>query len=110
MPNPITHFDYTAECIASVATCFGSVAESASFQLKSGDVQIVEVVPPADGVPTRITFWPSLRRVDASNEAVTVVFTDVASVDIVGSIEVQFRRSNGDLLIVAFTGKVIVKA
>ena len=82
----------------------------APFQLKTGDVQIVEVVPPNDGEPTRITFWPSLGRVDASNTAVTVVFTDVESIDIVGTVEVQFHRRNGDCLIVAFTGKVIVKA
>lgn len=110
MANPVAHFAYTGEAIRKVAECFGSVATVAPFQLKTGDVQIVEVAP-SDGIErTRITFWPSLNRVDASNAAVTVVFTDVESIDIVGTVEVQFRRRNGDYLIVAFTGKVIVKA
>ena len=61
MANPVAHFDYTGEAIRKVAECFGSVATVAPFQLKTGDVQIVEVAP-SDGIErTRITFWPSLE-------------------------------------------------
>jgi hypothetical protein len=39
-----------------------------------------------------------------------VVFTDVQTVDLVGTVEVQFRRSNQEMLIIARGGKVIVRA
>jgi hypothetical protein len=38
-----------------------------------------------------------------------VVFSDVQTVDIVPDVEVQFRRSNRDCLIVARSGKIIVR-
>jgi hypothetical protein len=41
---------------------------------------------------------------------VAIVFTDVVVVDLVPDVEVQFRRGNGDYLIVAQGGKVVVRA
>jgi len=41
---------------------------------------------------------------------VTVVFTDVATVDLVEGVEVQFRRGNRDYLIITRAGKIIVRA
>ena len=57
-----------------------------------------------------LPLWPSLRRVDAVNGSVTVVFTEIATVDLVPDIEVQFRRASREYLIVARGGKVIVRA
>ena len=69
------------------------------------------IVPDRAGEPVvTLTIWPSLRRVDARSPALTVVFTEVASVDLVDGVEVLFRRENGDYLIVAIGGKVIVRA
>ncbi len=57
-----------------------------------------------------LTLWPSLRRVDAVGGPATIVFTDVAHVDLVDGIEVMFRRTGGDYLIVARGGKLVVRA
>ena len=57
-----------------------------------------------------LTLWPSLRRVDAIAGSATVVFTAVATVDVVDGVEVQFRRDTGEYLIVARGGKIIVRA
>jgi hypothetical protein len=57
-----------------------------------------------------LTLWPAIRRIDAIGSGVTAVFTDLDTIDVVGEIEVQFRRSNRDYLIVARGGKVIVRA
>ncbi|MCC6674370.1 MAG: hypothetical protein IT339_04175, partial [Thermomicrobiales bacterium] len=50
------------------------------------------------------------HRVDAISPSAAVVFTDVRTVDLVDGVEVQFRRSNREMLIVARIGKVIVRA
>jgi hypothetical protein len=69
------------------------------------------LVPGATGeLAVTLTIWPSLRRVDALSAALTIVFTGVATVDLVEGVEVLFRRENGDYLIVAIGGKVIVRA
>lgn len=48
--------------------------------------------------------------VDVIAGPVAIVFTDVTFVDLVPGVEVQFRRGNGDYLIVARGGKVVVRA
>jgi len=50
---------------------------------------------------------PPGRCISAS---AAIVFTDVRTVDLVDGVEVQFRRSNREMLIVARIGKVIVRA
>lgn len=115
-PNPpsferrIWSIPFDDRCAAEVASALGGTSGLASFRLPSGAVYQV-LVPGKDEKPaTMLTFWPAIRRIDAIGSSVTVVFTDVATVDIVGDVEVQFRRSNRDLLIVARGGKVIVRA
>lgn len=69
------------------------------------------LVPGRDGRPAAmLTLWPSLRRVDAVNGTATVVFTEVATVDLVPDVEVQFRRQSSEYLIVAKGGKLIVRS
>ena len=93
-----------------VAAALGGTSALAPFRLPSGAVYQV-MIPGKDGKPaTMLTLWPAIRRIDAIGSALTVVFTDISTVDIVGEIEVQFRRSNRDYLIVARGGKVIVRA
>lgn len=82
----------------------------ASFRLPNADVWQIDVPGPDAHIATTLTIWPSLCRVDARSPALTVVFTQVAAVDLVEGVEVLFRRANGDYLIVAIGGKVIVRA
>ena len=106
----ITHHAFEESVVELVAASLGSVASGAPFELPGAAVYQIEVPNTAGQAATKLTLWPSLSRVDAISPSSTVVFTDVRTVDIVGEVEVQFRRQNRNVLIVARGGKVIVRA
>jgi hypothetical protein len=93
-----------------VARALGSESRLAPFQLPGGTVYQITIPNAMGQAGTLLTLWPSIHRVDAISPSSAVVFTDVRTVDVVGEIEVQFRRGNRDYLIIARTGKVIVRA
>ena len=103
---------FDKEAIDQIAECLGVAATVAPFRLPSSTVWQLTVA--ATGAPERpvvmMTLWPGIHRVDVIAGPSTSVFTDVRTVDLVPGVEVQFRRGNGDLLIVAAVGKVIVRA
>jgi hypothetical protein len=106
----IRRVEFDDDAAGEVAVALGGTAGTAPFRLPSGAVYQV-VVPGKDERPAvMLTLWPAIRRVDAIATGVTVVFTDIAAIDIVGEIEVQFRRANREYFIVARGGKVIVRA
>ena len=106
----IRHLRFNPEAVDLIAETLGVPSGMAPFRLPSGAVYQL-TVPDKEGRPAvMLTLWPSIRRVDAIAPAATVVFTDVSTVDLVSDLEVQFRRSNRDYLIVARGGKVIVRA
>ncbi|MDQ3613624.1 MAG: hypothetical protein M3412_04770, partial [Chloroflexota bacterium] len=101
-------FDESA--VEIVAETLAAGQGLADFRLPSSRVWQVTVPGGDEDRPTAmITLWPGIQRVDALNGAATVVFSDVQTVDIVPGVEVQFRRSNRDCLIVALSGKIIVR-
>ncbi len=57
-----------------------------------------------------VTLWPSLRRVDSICSGATVVFTRVASVQLVEGVEILFRRESGEYLVVAKGGRIVVRS
>ena len=57
-----------------------------------------------------VTLWPSLRRVDAIGSGAAVVFTRIASVQLVDGVEVLFRRETGEYLVVAKGGRIVVRS
>lgn len=96
--------------VERVAALFGVAATLAPFQLPGGAVYQL-VVPGANERPaTLLTLWPTIARVDAIAPGATVVFTRVATIELVPAIEVLFRRETGEYLIVAVGGKVIVRS
>jgi hypothetical protein len=108
--SQIRQIPFNEQCVELVAEVLDVTAKSAPFRMPNGAVYQM-LVPGLDGRPaTMLTIWPSIRRVDAISPSSTVVFTDVATVDLVEDVEVQFRRTNRDYLIVARGGKVIVRA
>ncbi len=109
-PSPIEHRHFDQAVVERVAQSLGIEYRLAPFSLPGGAVYQM-TVEGLDGRPaTLLTLWPSIKRVDAISAAAAVVFTDIQTVDIVGEVEVQFRRSSRELLIVARNGKVIVRA
>jgi hypothetical protein len=106
----IRHIRFDKDAIDLIAETVGGTAGNAPFRLPNATVYQI-VVPDKEGKPAvMLTLWPSIRRVDAIATASTIVFTDVSTIDLVTEVEVQFRRANRDLLIVARGGKVIIRA
>lgn len=101
---------YDANAIPPVADLLGTTAEMADFQLPGSTVWQM-TIEGTNGRPTAmVTLWPGIRRVDVVSGPATVVFTDIQTVDLVPGVEVQFRRSAKECLILARNGQVIVRA
>lgn len=93
-----------------LADALGARLELAPFQLPGRKVYQF-LVEGAEGRPAAmVTLWPSLRRVDAIGAGAAVVFTRVATVQIVQDAELLFRRESGEYLVVAKGGKLVVRA
>ena len=100
---------FDEEAVSEVAETLAAEQGLADFRLPSSRVWQV-TVPGEDDRPTAmLTLWPGIKRVDAVNGAATAVFSDVQTIDIVPGVEVQFRRTNRECLIVARSGKIIVR-
>lgn len=101
---------YTEEAIAPIADLLGTEAGLAEFQLPGSAVYQL-TIEGTNGRPTAmVTLWPGIHRVDVISGPATVVFTDVRTVDLVPGVEVQFRRTAKECLILARNGQVIVRA
>jgi len=106
----IRHLPFDAQAIDLIAETLGVEVQIAPFRLPGGTVFQL-LVPGGDLRPAAMmTLWPSIRRVDAIGGGATVVFTEIATVDLVADLEVQFRRTSREYLIVARGGKIIVRA
>jgi hypothetical protein len=106
----ILHLPFDRRAVEPIAEELEAQLALAPFALPGGLVHQLTVYG-ADGRPaTMVTLWPTIRRVDAIGQNAAVVFTDVVSVDLVPGVEVQFRRSSREFLIVARGGKIIVRA
>lgn len=106
----IRRVPYDAAAVAMIAEALGAAPRLADFRLPAAAVYQIVVVGKGERPAAMLTLWPSLRRIDAISGGATVVFTDVATVDLVPGVEVQFRRVQHECLIVARGGKVIVRA
>lgn len=109
--NPLIRtIAFDAQAIDLIADYLDVAATVASFRLPSSTVWQMTVQGEQGRPVVMLTLWPGIHRVDVVAGPATVVFTDVQSVDLVPGVEVQFRRSNRNFLIVARGGKVIVRA
>jgi len=101
---------YDVHAADLIAETLNASLERAPFQLPGATVWQLLVAGERDRPAALLTLWPTLRRADVIAGPVAIVFTDISAVDVVRDIEVQFRRGNGDYLILARGGKVIVRA
>ena len=101
---------YREDLAETYAEAIGARLELAPFQLPGRKI-FQFLVDGAEGRPAAmITLWPSIRRVDAIGAGAAVVFTHVASVQVVEDAELLFRRESGEYLVVAKGGKIVVRA
>lgn len=101
---------YDENAIDQIGDLLNCNAERAEFQLPGSTVWQMTISGTQGRPIAMVTLWPGLRRVDVIAGPATVVFTDIQSVDLVPGVEVQFRRSAKEVLIVTIGGKVIVRA
>lgn len=106
----VRQLHYNAEAIDLIADTLAVPVRLAPFRLPGAAVYQLLVPGSNERPAAMLTLWPSLRRVDAVAGPATVVFTAVATVDLVADVEVQFRRESREYLIVARGGKLIVRA
>lgn len=106
----IVTLSFDQGCISEVSNLLGVESSLAPFRLPGGEVHQMTIATGADPPIVMLTLWPTIRRVDAISASSTVVFTDVQSVDLVEGVEVLFRRSSKEFLIITLAGKIIVRA
>jgi hypothetical protein len=97
------------DTIDLIAEALEATLNLAPFQLPGARVYQL-LLEGADARPTAmVTLWPSLRRVDAIGGGSAIVFTQIATVQLVDGVEALFRRESGEYLVVAKAGKLIVR-
>jgi hypothetical protein len=109
-PTRLRTIPFRAEMVDVIAAAVGAEASLAPFQLPGASVYQFTVAGASGRPSALITLWPSLRRVDAIGGGAAVVFTRVADVQLVGGVEVLFRRETGEYLVVATGGRIVVRS
>ena len=106
-PRTVPLRDDMVEIIAGAIEARPSLAP---FQLPGAAVYQFMVTGTEGRPSAMVTLWPSLRRVDAIGTGAAVVFTRIASVQLVDGVEVLFRRETGEYLVVAKGGRIVVRS
>ena len=96
--------------VDTIAEAIDARLGRAPFQLPGAAVYQFTLEGSQGRPSAMVTLWPSLRRVDAIGSGAAVVFTRIASVQLVDGVEVLFRRESGEYLVIAKGGRVIVRA
>lgn len=101
---------FREDLVETIAETIGAELKLAPFQLPGAKVHQMMVKGVSGRPSALVTLWPSLRRVDAIGNGSAVVFTRVATVQLVDGVEVLFRRESGEYLVVAKGGKIVVRS
>jgi hypothetical protein len=109
-PSRLRTVPFRDETVELIAETLEALLNLAPFQLPGARVYQL-TIGAEDGRPAAmVTLWPSLHRVDAIGSGSAIVFTRIATVQLVAGVEVLFRRESGEYLIVAKSGKLIVRS
>jgi hypothetical protein len=109
-PSRVRTVPYQSDWIETIAATIGVRAGPAPFQLPGAAVYQFTVEGEAGRPAALVTLWPSLRRVDAICSGAAVVFTRIATVQLVDGVEVLFRRETGEYLVIAKGGRIVVRS
>ena len=101
---------FTDDMVDTIAETIDARPSLAPFQLPGAAVYQFTVTGTAGRPSAMVTLWPSLRRVDAIGSGAAVVFTRIATVQLVEGVEVLFRRETGEYLVIAKGGRIIVRS
>lgn len=101
---------YDVNAVEAIALELEAEVSLAPFRLPGSAVWQLTVSGDQGRPQALMTLWPGIARIDVIAGPATIVFTEIEVVDLVPGVEVQFRRRNRELLVVARGGKVIVRA
>ncbi len=96
--------------VDAIAQAIHAHANLAPFQLPGAAVYQFTVEGSGGRPSALITLWPSLRRVDAIGAGAAVVFTQIATVQLVAGVEIIFRRESREYLVIAKGGRIVVRS
>ena len=96
--------------VDAIAETIDARTSLAQFQLPGAAVYQFTLEGSGGRPSAMVTLWPSLRRVDAIGSGAAVVFTRIASVQLVDGLEVLFRRETGEFLVIAKGGRIVVRS
>ena len=96
--------------VDTIAEAIDARPSLAQFQLPGAAVYQFTLAGSEERPSAMVTLWPSLRRVDAIGTGAAVVFTRIASVQLVDGVEVLFRRESGEFLVIAKGGRIVVRS
>ena len=109
-PGRLRTVPFNDAMVDTIAEAIDAWPSLAPFQLPGAAVYQF-TLDGSEGRPSAmVTLWPSLRRVDAIGSGAAIVFTRIASVQLVDTVEVLFRRETGEYLVVAKGGRIIVRS
>ena len=109
-PGRLRTVAFNDAMVDTIAGAIDARPSLAPFQLPGAAVYQF-TLDGSEGRPSAmVTLWPSLRRVDAIGSGAAVVFTRIASVQLVDGVEMQFRRETGEFLVIAKGGRIIVRS
>ena len=101
---------FTDAMVETIGEAIDARPGLAPFQLPGAAVYQFTLDGSGGRPSAMVTLWPSLRRVDAIGSGAAVVFTRIATVQLVDGVEVLFRRETGEYLVIAKGGRIIVRA
>ena len=98
------------DMVDAIAAAIGAQPSLAPFQFPGAAVYQFTVEGSGGRPSALVTLWPSLRRVDAIGAGAAVVFTQIATVQLVAGVEMLFRRESGEYLVIAKGGRIVVRS
>ncbi|MBA3451059.1 MAG: hypothetical protein H0T18_07600 [Chloroflexia bacterium] len=110
LPSRLHAIPFRDDMVDAIAQAIDASSGLAPFQLPGATVYQFTVEGSGGRPSALVTLWPSLRRVDAIGAGAAVVFTQIASVQLVNGVEVLFRRETGEYLVIAKGGRIVVRS
>ena len=85
---------YTADAVPKIAALLGVEATQEPYTVRGASVYRLSLLNPVLGAAVTLVLWPSLARVDVRLGDCSIVYRDVATVELVPGVEVIFRRTD----------------
>lgn len=89
----LTTLPYTADAITQIGALLGGEPTREPYTVRGAAVYRLDVFNPVLSTHISLILWPSLARVDVHLGDCSIVYRDVATVELLHGVEVIFRRA-----------------